>query len=593
MKTLRSILILVAVVTATINTYAQEIIEAVKTGNLTRVKELIESNPQSVSTKDQTGRTPLHWACRGVHFEILKYLVENGADVNATDNNNVAPLLSLVTRSHIEGIGYLLTHKADVNIKSTNNFTPLHYASGSGNLTLVKLLLDHGADHSVKAANGDTPLVLAVNSGSKDIIDLLLDKGADYYSEDIRSMSMLQQSARNGHYKLFRRIVEKEGDYLFADKGKNMWTMLDAVTGGSIEIVNLLVDKKVPVEKKADIYGWTLLHYAANKGRLEMVEYLSRKGIDINKRTRAGETAYNLAERNGNKEVRDLLIKLGAATDPVKFPVLRGKYLGQKEPGMKPEIFAPGIISRPDMKELTLTFSPDDQEIFFYRVLPGNYSKIYNCRIVNGKWSFPDEFPLTSAYSANLPFITLDNKKMFFSWNNPQYPREIWVTERTKESWSDPKHVGPGFCLSQTRDGQLYVTEENTTENGGRSPYISKVTFENDHFTNFERIPFPEADIDRAHPCVAPDGSFIIFDNGGGDNIQISFKKKDGTWGKALDLTQYGFEPLTGIPSISRDGKYLFFKLGCRSQYDIGHGDTNRDIWWVKINVIERLRPKE
>ena len=47
------------------------------------------------------------------------------------------------------------------------------------------------------------------------------------------------------------------------------------------------------------------------------------------------------------------------------FPELKGPYLGQKPPGMTPEIFAPGIISNPDIKEFSITFSPNGEELFF------------------------------------------------------------------------------------------------------------------------------------------------------------------------------------------------------------------------------------
>lgn len=40
-------------------------------------------------SKDKDGRTPLHWACLGVHLEVVKFLVDKGSDVNAEDSNKV------------------------------------------------------------------------------------------------------------------------------------------------------------------------------------------------------------------------------------------------------------------------------------------------------------------------------------------------------------------------------------------------------------------------------------------------------------------------------------------------------------------------
>ena len=74
MKTISSILILAAILFAVATADAQEIITAATAGNLEKVKELVVANPQVVNVRDSLSRTPLHWACRGVHFEVLKYL---------------------------------------------------------------------------------------------------------------------------------------------------------------------------------------------------------------------------------------------------------------------------------------------------------------------------------------------------------------------------------------------------------------------------------------------------------------------------------------------------------------------------------------
>ena len=49
-------------------------------------------------------------------------------------------------------------------------------------------------------------------------------------------------------------------------------------------------------------------------------------------------------------------------TQNTNFPILKGPYLGQEPPGLKPEIFAPGIISTKKFKEFSGTFSPDGKE---------------------------------------------------------------------------------------------------------------------------------------------------------------------------------------------------------------------------------------
>ena len=481
---------------------------------------------------------------------------------------------------------------SQVNAKDGAERTPLHYAVILGNIELAQLCIDKGAKLSVRNSDGDTPLNLALFlSKKKDLIDLLLEHGADYDGSGIKALAMLQASARRGLVRMFLSIIDKEGDRLFADKEQNKWTLQDVVTSGSLELLSHLIDRGFTIKKGKDRYGWTLVHYAAAKGHTEMLEYLVRQGIDINLRTNAGESAYNLADRNNHNEIQDVIIELGGRNDTVQFPVLKGPYLGQKPPGLKPKIFAPGVVSRPDFIELSITVSSAGDEFFFYGWSDSKDLTIYHTRIANGLWIFPGEFPLTAKRPSGLPFLSFDNTKLFFKWQDSRH-HGMWVTERTDEGWADPQPSGKGFYVTQSGKDGFYITELPSQENDHRY-HIAKVKIVNNRMTDYKRVHFPDQTGHRAHPCIAPDGSFILFDSGGGEHLRVAFRQKDGTWGKALDLTEYGFERLAGMPAISPDGKYLFFKLGCRGALDISHSKTNRDIWWVDIQIIETLRTKE
>ncbi len=94
MKRQLLILVIIVLLFAVSTTRAQEIFEPAKSGDLIKIKELIEANPRLIMAKDESGRTPLHWTARGVHFEALQYLVEKGADVNAQDANGTTALHS-------------------------------------------------------------------------------------------------------------------------------------------------------------------------------------------------------------------------------------------------------------------------------------------------------------------------------------------------------------------------------------------------------------------------------------------------------------------------------------------------------------------
>jgi hypothetical protein len=266
------------------------------------------------------------------------------------------------------------------------------------------------------------------------------------------------------------------------------------------------------------------------------------------------------------------------------FPVLTGKYFGQKEPGMIPEVFAPGIVSIPDAKYNTISFSANLKEIFLYR-WDGSTPRIMTSKLTDNKWSPLRDVDFTTGYKAMEPHITFDNKKLFFGWDKPapigekETPFKIWYTERTSSGWMDPLYAGTGMFVSSDRDGNIYTTDMSAIMTTGKS-YLAKVIIENGRFTKFERLSISQYLGAQAHPCIAPDGSFLIFDVDSGHHLFVSFKMSNGNWSDAIDLTIHGFDPEAGGASVTPDGKYLFFN--CKGL-----------LWWVNIRVIEELRPND
>ncbi len=603
---------------------AQEIIDAAKNGDFAKVKELIEKDPQLVNAKDETRRTPLHWAARGVHFEIIQYLVGKGADVNARDSNGTTALHSTASRSHLEACKYLVekgsivdvqnnfgmtplsyalvqgkkelvefllashAKKADLEQRLSNDKTPLTEAANRGNLEMVNFLLSMGANvNSTDAHSNNTPLHFAVDSGNVALTELLLSNGADIGAKNNAGDNPFHRAALAGNMELMKLLLSKGGTDLFKDEANNKRAMLSAIKGGSIEIVKILLAKNIRMDMHADIYGWTMLHYAVKAGKIAMVEFLVAKGFDLNQRNNAGESAYNIAKAMGNSDALSVITKLGGNSAPQKFPALKGRYLGQKTPGRKPAMFAPGIISVPNATEFSGTFSPDGKEYYFYRFSKNMGAKIIFSKITNRKWTNPEPAAFAAGYPSFEPHITFDNKTLCFDWGrplpegesgNPNLPG-IWVTNRTADGWSTPTYAGQGMFVSSSRDGQVYTTDLSAPTGG----YLVKVTINNGRFTAYERltggmdalqVQYP----DQAHPGIAPDGSYLLFDVGGGNHLFVCFKQTDGTWGEAIDLTHHGFDPMAGGAYVSPDGKYLFFHL-------------NGDLWWVDAKVIENLRP--
>jgi len=131
-----------------------------------------------------------------------------------------------------------------------------------------------------------------------------------------------------------------------------------------------------------------------------------------------------------------------------EFPKLPGPYLGQKPPGMTPEIFAPGIIST-NSDEYGIAFTPDGNEFYFTRM--GGALSQSTIMVMKQEWSGPRVASFSGTYADSEPFITPDGKKLYFGSRRPLEDNEtpkrpsIWVTDRTDSAWPKPRPLGSPF----------------------------------------------------------------------------------------------------------------------------------------------------
>jgi hypothetical protein len=265
------------------------------------------------------------------------------------------------------------------------------------------------------------------------------------------------------------------------------------------------------------------------------------------------------------------------------FPKLTGPYLGQKPPGLTPEVFALGIVSSAEFIDFKGAFSPDGREYYFYRhALPKTIPTLLYTKVENGIWTEPVPLEIAQGASTYHPCVSQDNQWLFFYWQfQPEQnrPSGFYASARTDTGWSAPRYAGQGMYLTCDNSGRFYTTESVW----GDQPkhYLAWMTFSHGRFSAPERLALRPHYENQTHPCIAPDGSYIIFDiNVENGSLFVSFKDREGHWGEGIDLTKHGFKPDSRGAYISPDGKYLFFSV-------------DGDIYWVSAKVIEDLRPKE
>lgn len=282
------------------------------------------------------------------------------------------------------------------------------------------------------------------------------------------------------------------------------------------------------------------------------------------------------------------------------FPVLKGPYLGQKPPGMTPEVFKPGIISTA-ASEGSSSFSPDGKLYLFTRGrsdLPG----ILMMEQIEGVWTKPRLAPFSAGRHDWDFMLAPDGKTVFVAsarplrnGESPTRDHQIWTSERKGEDWSEPELL-PSPLYSGQHDsypspagnGTLYFFSNRDGGMGEGDIYTSPM--QNGQYKIVENLGAPvNGKYHEVDPYIAPDESYLIFcsDRPGGygkADIYITFREKDGSWTSPRNMgSKVNTSYQEYIPYVTPDGKYFFFTT---------NKSGNRDIYWVDVKIIDQFKPK-
>jgi ankyrin repeat protein len=274
-----------------------DITTATKIGDLDRVRELLDRDPgllNQVPTTSYYSGSPLRNAAGAGHLEVVKYLLQRGADPNLPEPE-IAP----------QG-------------------GALHSAIGGKHYEIVKLLLEHGANPNAEVESSGNCLSMAKWSGApKEITNLIASYGGVRnvelvcHDSDIETLAqMLDANPKlpvGGSWdnrQMMELILRYQPDILKRTPDSTPWW--SSATPKNAEYARWLIERGLD-PNRPNWLGITLLHRCAAKGDIEVAQVCLDFGADINAvETDSSSTPLAVAARAGKKEMVEWLLKKGA-----------------------------------------------------------------------------------------------------------------------------------------------------------------------------------------------------------------------------------------------------------------------------------------
>lgn len=316
------------------STHMTPLMVAIQDDRTDIIKILLE-NGANVNAKNNNGATAFGIAVMMGNIEIVKLFLKAGADVNSY-YAGMSSLQIAITNRNKDVFKLLIENDANVNALSDGGQTALHflakplntsspppsfikYSKDWNDIEVAQSLLQHGANPNIRATDGVwpkysdiTPLSLAYARDNKKLVDLLLSHGADVNVGVEKEMSLYHLAVKKNDTEMVKMLIARHANIRAGWVEQVYSTPFHcAVRYSSAEIVKLLIDAypEMVNEGGGKRGASNLLETAADSGRIEIVKLLLEHGADVSSE---GKEGYNMPLHFAKtREIAELLISKG------------------------------------------------------------------------------------------------------------------------------------------------------------------------------------------------------------------------------------------------------------------------------------------
>lgn len=220
--------------------YSQKLFKAYLKNDIAKIEQLLD-NGTDPNIKNKDGVTVLFWAAGDNKLQLIKLLVEKGADVDILNGTgNMTAFFVACGENSYESAKYLLSKGANVNfqVKKAGNQTPIRFASKTGSIKLVQLLLDNGALLEDCPDDCITPLIQAARSNHLELVKFYIGKGAKVNHQARDKETAINQAIKNENSEMAIYLIENGAISMIDEDGKNSLQL--AMEYKLTNVINLL-----------------------------------------------------------------------------------------------------------------------------------------------------------------------------------------------------------------------------------------------------------------------------------------------------------------------------------------------------------------
>ena len=317
-------------------------------GRTEMLKLLISRAPSLLNSTTSEGLAPLHLAAGNGHEEAVSFLLEQRAICDVQDSKGWSAAHYAAYEGHAGVLKSLLVEKPSLfELKTLEGFTPLHlatikgsseavfclleqgaapgaldnqgsnplhYAAEKGNLEVVQALLDKQSNlvHLKGSKQQLTPLHIAAGNGHLDVVEYLHNAGAILNDRDSKGWGAIHYAARKGDQKTLGYLILQDPSLLESKTREKLTPLYIAAKREHTETVKFLLDHQAD-SRVQDINGWSVVHYLAHKGNVNILElFISKFPESVDIKGPEQLTPIDFAAQNAQARAVEYLLDQGA-----------------------------------------------------------------------------------------------------------------------------------------------------------------------------------------------------------------------------------------------------------------------------------------